>query len=158
MPSKHLFKGVIHDIGHHSLSIFSWLHPHLGKGCEEAGVTNVTLDLLAKKPYPPNFPISKPLRISTATFRERFKEMVAKQGLDISQIKKAILYYDFSRTSDFYSPDAISYIELKDGTKYQHIFGLSISFADKINMSDINIILPKGKTGIIKRFLGFGHG
>src|SRR5688572_4059771 len=75
------FKEIAHNIAHHAQSGLSFIAPHLAHCCHTAGLSAVTLDLLAGRPFPQSFPVSRELASSAAALQVRFRPMVSTAGL-----------------------------------------------------------------------------
>lgn len=118
MASKRIFKSLAQNIAHHSDSYLSYLHPSLGEACKAAGTETITLELLGGPILPSNVPTSKELENAIPAWRDRFKEMADKQGLDISQLQKASVKFDYSAYKDLYSVDTSAELVHSDGTVY----------------------------------------
>ncbi len=118
MVSNRIFSSVAHDVAHHAQSALSWLHPHLGDACKNAGMFEVSLDLLSGKPYPNWLVVSEPLRSATEALQHKFKVMVAGRGLNLDSLNSAVLKFLFLPSTDSYSCVVKSELVLINGRVY----------------------------------------
>jgi hypothetical protein len=81
--------GVAHDLGHHAQSGLSWLYPHLGRACQEAGVRAVAIDLMTPAPYPSELRFHEPLASALQSLRGKFIEILGKHGQSTDRITVA---------------------------------------------------------------------
>jgi len=81
--------GVAHDLGHHAQSGLSWLYPHLGPACQEAGVRAVAVDLLNPSPYPEGLPHDEPFAKAFGAMRAKLSAILAKHGRHLDELTLA---------------------------------------------------------------------
>ena len=95
MASLKPLKGVAYDIAHHAQSGLSYLHPHMGQMCREAGITEVTIDLMAKDSYPSDLKEYKPLKLAIGALKEKFASILSKREMSLDFIKELRLKFVF---------------------------------------------------------------
>jgi len=81
MGSLKSLQAAAHDIGHHAQSGLSYIHPHLGQACRQAGVDQARVDLLTDAPYPAGLPDHQPLALALLNLRRRFLDILARYQL-----------------------------------------------------------------------------
>ena len=112
---------IAHNIAHHAASGLSYLHPYLGEGCRASGILVVELDLL-NGTYPANFPVPKPLSLSTHELINKFKEMIEDSKSSKDEIESAKLYFQFSLLrKDDYACVVKSVLKLVSGRELSHV-------------------------------------
>ena len=117
-------QGVAHDIGHHAQSGLSYLYPHLGQACRQAGVRTVAIDLLDPAPYPAELPRHEPLAKALISLRMKLAELLRKHGRSLDELTLARLEMGFPPGFGDGSPYAvISTLEAK-GRRFVHEFPL----------------------------------
>ena len=95
MASLKKLQAVAHDIAHHAQSSLSWLHPHLGEACADAGVLDTSVELLTS-PYPPGLAARKPLEAALVSLREKFLDLLTNYGLGPADVTAVRLEFRFS--------------------------------------------------------------
>jgi hypothetical protein len=125
-PTKQL-NGVAHDLGHHSQSALSWLHPHLGEACREAKLTEVSVELLSEDPYPAVLPQSEPLKLALNGLRVWCCELLHRKGFKVADVQSATLIFQFRvDRGDDYSCGVLSTVISRKGrvfSKKLKLFG-----------------------------------
>lgn len=110
-------RGAAHNLAHHSQSGLSWLHPHLARACEEAGVQRVSFDLLPKNPYPADLPSCEPLRRALVVLREWFLGQLDHLGHDKADLDHVLLTFEFRDVHSYDSAVAAA-IQTRAGKEY----------------------------------------
>ena len=87
--------GVTHDIAHHAQSGLSWLYPHLGEACRDAGVLVTSVDLVEAEPYPRGLHHKQPLALAFVAMRQTLAAMLQKHGFDFNDLTSARLEFTF---------------------------------------------------------------
>jgi hypothetical protein len=119
-PTKQL-NGVAHDLGHHSQSALSWLHPHLGEACREAKLTEVSVELLSENPYPAVLPQSEPLKLALSALRDWFCELLSRKGFEMADVQSATLIFQFrADREDDYSCGVLSTVVSRKSKAFSH--------------------------------------
>ena len=119
MTSQRVLAGVAHDIAHHAVSGVCYVHPHLFKACQAAGVRDATVDLLVGNPYPVGFPDIEPLRLSLTALAERFVEILQANGFGITDLTSAEIKFQFPLLAgDGYTCRATSSLQSANGHAY----------------------------------------
>jgi len=95
MASLKKLQAVAHDIAHHAQSSLSWIHPHLGEACAEAGVLDTSVELLMSS-RPRGLAARKPLELALSSLREKFFEMLSTYGLSREDVRAVRLEFRFS--------------------------------------------------------------
>ena len=95
MPKIALMNGVTHDIAHHAQSGLSWLYPHLGEACRDAGVLVTSVDLVEGEPYPRGLRHKQPLALALVAMRQTLKAILEKHGFDFADVTSARLEFTF---------------------------------------------------------------
>lgn len=95
MAKVAVLNGVAHDIAHHAQSGLSWLYPHLGEACREAGATSTTVDLARPQPYPKGLPIREPLLLALGALRQTLASLLEKHGFSLGDLAEAELEFRF---------------------------------------------------------------
>ena len=95
MASLKKLQAVAHDIAHHAQSSLSWIHPHLGEACAEAGVLDTSVELLMSS-CPRGLAVRKPLELALSSLREKFFEMLSTYGLSREDVSAVRLEFRFS--------------------------------------------------------------
>jgi hypothetical protein len=90
-----VLNGVAHDIAHHAQSGLSWLYPHLGNACRQAGVLTASVELMEQEPYPPSLPMSEPLALALSALRQTLVTMLKKHGFELGDLTSARLEFTF---------------------------------------------------------------
>ena len=97
MPTERILRGVAHDLGRHARSNYlGGLYPHLGDVCQEAGVRETSLELLAPQPYPSGLPLREPLQLAVVGLREWFIDLLTRLDYDVASIESVILDFQVS--------------------------------------------------------------
>jgi hypothetical protein len=121
MTSTKQLDGVAHDLGHHSQSSMSLLHPHVGEACRRAQLTEVSVNLLSENPYPAVLPHSHPLALALAALRNWFSDLLHRKGFDETDVQSATLIFQFRvDRKDDYSCGVLSTIVSRSGKVYSH--------------------------------------
>ncbi len=94
MASLKKLQAVAHDIAHHAQSSLSWIHPHLGEACAEAGVLDTSVELLMSS-CPRGLAARKPLELALSSLREKFFEMLSTYGLSREDVRAVRLEFRF---------------------------------------------------------------
>jgi hypothetical protein len=95
VPKSAVMNGVAHDIAHHGQSGLSWLYPHLGEACREAGVLTATVDLLDEQPYPLGLPNRTPLGLALSSMRQTLAAILEQHGFRLADVTSARLEFTF---------------------------------------------------------------
>ena len=95
VPKSALMNGVTHDIAHHAQSGLSWLYPHLGEACRDAGVLTAAVDLVDEQPYPPNLQHNQPLALALISMKQTLAAILEKHGFDFTDLTSARLEFTF---------------------------------------------------------------
>ena len=95
MPQSALMNGVTHDIAHHAQSGLSWLYPHLGEACRDAGVLVTSVDLVDGQPYPRGLQYKEPLALALVSMRQMLAAILEKHGFDFTELTTAQLEFTF---------------------------------------------------------------
>jgi hypothetical protein len=121
LVSTRELNGIAHDLGHHSQSTLSWLHPHLGEACRRAKLTEVTVELLSTNPYPSVLPQSDPLQLALKGLRVWFSDLLVRHGFAETDVLSATLVFHFrvDRTDD-YSCGVLSTVVSRTGKGFSH--------------------------------------
>jgi hypothetical protein len=101
MPRAKLLNGIAHNLAHHSQSALSYLHPHLAEASRAAGLSAVSLDLLAPDPYPPELPMLQPLRLALGALRSWFDDLVQRLGFNAGDVRSARMTFQFRSRDDY---------------------------------------------------------
>ena len=118
MASLKKLQAVAHDIAHHAQSSLSWLHPHLGEACAEAGVLDASVELLTT-PYPPGLAARKPLETALVSLREKFLDLLNNYGLGPGDVTAVRLEFRFNpQPRDNFSCSVRSVITARTGRVY----------------------------------------
>ena len=86
---------MAHDIAHHAQSGLSFLFPHLGRACQEAGLRNASLSLLQDDPYPTMLARHEPLALAIGNLRLRFFDILASYGYAPTDVASVELSFTF---------------------------------------------------------------
>ncbi len=122
MSSLKLLKGVAYDIAHHSQSGLSWIHPHIGEACQEAGVNEATIHLLSNNPYPDNLPVKEPLKLAINSVKKKYEEIMQKVGLPLAEVESlAIIVLFKSNRTDNYTCSVKSIMKTTSGKTYEQL-------------------------------------
>ncbi|AWY00454.1 hypothetical protein A8139_10915 [Marinomonas primoryensis] len=106
MASHKRLKSVVQSIAHRSVSALSFVHPHLGKACEEAGINSIEVDLSETEPCPRIFVNIEPLRLALNALRETFYGLVVSEGFEPKDIVSVNLVFEFKHGQlDHYCSD-----------------------------------------------------
>ena len=103
MTSLKLLKGATYDIAHHAQSGPSFLYPHLGEACSEAGINFIKIELLATDPYPNELKRIKPLEHAIKSLKTRFNNILSKMNIPLSEVNELNLVFKFPEEFDDYS-------------------------------------------------------
>ena len=97
MTSIKRLRSVIQSTAHHAVSGLCYVHPHLGEKCKEIGIKSIGVNLV-KPGFNAELPsITKELELSTNALREKFKELLAVENIQASDIKGAYATFSFLR-------------------------------------------------------------
>ena len=91
-------KSVVHSLGHHGMSGFSALHPHIGEACKENGITSISINLIHEGFSPEIKTITKELNLSTNTLRKTFVEFLKTESYSITEIENGFIMFNFSNS------------------------------------------------------------
>jgi hypothetical protein len=121
MPSLKPLNGIAHDLAHHAQSGLSWLHPHLGQVCREAGVSVAVVELATPSPYPLGLPKSPPLVLALVGLHQKLVDLLSIKSLSLEDISSLELTFAFSpnRTDDF-SCEVKSSLVTKSKKVFEH--------------------------------------
>jgi len=103
MPKRGVLKSVAHNIADHAVSGLSYLHPHAAQVSRRNGLTSLVLDLISENPLPDGIEAYEPLRLSSLALREKFVEILEKEGLNLAQLTSAYLELTFPISDEYYS-------------------------------------------------------
>ena len=95
MASHKRLKSVVQSSAHHAVSALSFVHPHLGQACEEAGLDSIDIYLSDTEPCPERFLQIEPLRLALNTLKETFYGLVATEGFEHKDIESAKMVFEF---------------------------------------------------------------
>jgi hypothetical protein len=95
MSNLDRLNGVAHDIGHHAQSGLSWLYPHLGEACRDAGVLVAAVDLVHDAPYPEDLPERRPLALALCAMRGKLASILERHGFALEDLVEARLEFTF---------------------------------------------------------------
>ncbi len=109
---------MAYDIAHHAQSGLSYLHPHMGEMCREAGVIEVVVDLMAENSYPKNIREYKPLKLAIGALKDKFLSILSKREMELDFINELKLKFVFYAPDNYQCKVESTLIKL-DGT--QHI-------------------------------------
>jgi hypothetical protein len=119
MGSLKKLQAVAHDIAHHAQSSLSFVHPHLGEACSEAGVLDVSIELLDVAPYPTGLSERAPLTLALGALHQRFLELLSRYDLSAADLSGARLEFRFKpERRDHYSCHVRSVLTAKSGRVY----------------------------------------
>ena len=106
MASHKRLKSVVQSIAHHSVGALSFVHPHLGKACEEVGISSIEVHISKSEPCPRIFINDEPLRLALNALRETFYGLVVTEGFEQKDIESAKLVFEFKHGQlDHYCSD-----------------------------------------------------
>jgi hypothetical protein len=121
MPSQKQLNGLAHNILDHAVSGLSYMQPHLAQVCRGAGVSTVTLDLLAPSPLPTVLHSLRPAVLACETLHLTFLSIAQKIGFTPQDIVAASLAYEFPVDSiDDYRFSCTSELVGSNGRRYHH--------------------------------------
>jgi hypothetical protein len=127
---KRSFKGlagVAHDIAHHAQSGLSYLYPHLGRACAEAGLLAVRVELLDSMPYPIGLRPYQPLATALQSLRDRLVEILALHGYDVEDVAAADLTFSFPAMPRDHSLFSVrARLTASTGRSYEQTVGLPV--------------------------------
>lgn len=119
MASFKKFKGAAYDIAHHAQSPMSFLFPYVGKLCQKANLTAVTIKLLEDAPYPQELDYMEPFSCALNSLVKKFEDILIKLDLPISEVIQMDLTIIFNQG---YGDGSIYIVEskmsLKSGKKW----------------------------------------
>lgn len=95
MASHKRLKSVVQSSAHHAVGALSFVHPHLGQACEDAGVESIEIHLSEKEPCPERFLHIEPLRLALNTLKETFYGLVVTEGFKPRDIETAKMVFEF---------------------------------------------------------------
>ncbi|WP_394165525.1 hypothetical protein [Neptunomonas phycophila] len=95
MASHKRLKSVVQSSAHHAVSALSFVHPHLGQACEEAGLDSIEICLSDVEPCPIRFLNIEPLRLALNILKETFYGLVVTEGFEPKDIKSAKMVFEF---------------------------------------------------------------
>ena len=106
MASRKRLKSVVQSTAHHAVSSLSYVHPHLGQACEEAGLDSIEICVSETEPCPERFLHIEPLRLALNTLRETFYNLVVAEGFEPKDIESARMVFEFKHGQlDHYCSD-----------------------------------------------------
>ena len=97
MTSIKRLRSVIQSTAHHAVSGLCYIHPHLGEECKKEGLKKITLNLLKPEFTPKLTSVTNELELSTNVLREKFRELLLVENIQVSDIENAIIVFDFRR-------------------------------------------------------------
>jgi hypothetical protein len=115
MPSIKRLRSVCHSIAHHAASGLSYVHPHLARACNNAGLESIAIDLKQEEPCPDAFAEIKPLRLALQALRKKFEEILASEGFALTDLRAGILCFEFPSKTDNYSSNCYACITTNSG-------------------------------------------
>lgn len=95
MASHKRLKSVAQSSAHHAVSALSFVHPHLGQACEEAGLDSIDIYLSDNEPCPERFLKIEPLKLALNALKETFYGLVATEGFEPKDIESAKMVFEF---------------------------------------------------------------
>ena len=122
MASLKPLKGAAYNIAHHAQSGLSYLYPYVGDLCQKANLTAVTIKLMDEDPYPKELDFIKPFSLAINSLIAKFKEILLKLNLPISEVVEmdlTILFNHGYGDGSLYSVE--SKMVLKSGTKWVQV-------------------------------------
>ena len=121
MPSEKRLSSVCHSVAHHAVSGLSYVHPHLRRACNAAGLESVVVDLGIEDPCPAQFKTIEPLRLSLQALREKYIEILSSEGFGEKDIKEIILRFEFTKEfPDEYCSNCHAYLVSQSGKEFWH--------------------------------------
>jgi hypothetical protein len=122
MPSEKRLNSVCHSIAHHAVSGLSWIHPHLGRACRQAGLSGVSIDLLADNPCPKDLRCRRksPLRVGLGSVQEKFAGILQSEGFSVDDLTSAVLEFEFPPDKDDYWSLCTSTTVTASGRQFRH--------------------------------------
>ena len=96
MTSIKRLRSVIQSTAHHAVSGLCYIHPHLGEECKKEGLKKITLNLLKPEFTPKLTSVTNELELSTNALREKFRELLLVENIQVSDIENAIIVFDFN--------------------------------------------------------------
>lgn len=119
MPSEKRLNSVCHSIAHHAVSGLSYVHPHLRRACNAAGLVSVAIDLGIEEPCPVQFQTIESLRHSLRVLREKFIEILRSEGFGEKDVKEIKLHFEFTREfPDDYCSNCHAYLVSQSGKEF----------------------------------------
>jgi hypothetical protein len=97
MASFKNFKGAAYDIAHHAQSSMSYLFPYVGKLCQKANLTAVTIELMVDDPYPKELDYIEPFSLALNSLVAKFEDILIKLKLPISEVVQMDLTIIFNQ-------------------------------------------------------------
>jgi hypothetical protein len=88
-------RSVIHSTAHHGVSGLSFLHPHAGEACRNAGIHTIAVDLLKPGFIPPISNTTKELKLSSEALRNKFANLLCAEGIEPSTIVQGFAQFAF---------------------------------------------------------------
>ncbi|MDR6982662.1 hypothetical protein J2X32_001280 [Rheinheimera pacifica] len=95
MASHKRLKSVVQSSAHHAVSGLSFVHPHLGQACEEAGLDSIEICISDTEPCPERFLHIEPLKLALNTLKEKFFGLVVAEGFEPKDIESAKMFFEF---------------------------------------------------------------
>lgn len=122
MSSHKRLNGLAYDIMDHAASGLSYLQPYLSEVCHAAGVSTVTLDLLAASPLPVALHIVPAAVLACESLHRTFLSIAWKLGFTPHDIASATLSFRFipESLSQPWCFVCISELVSSRGRRYQH--------------------------------------
>ncbi len=117
MPRVRLLASVAHNTEHHAASGLSWLHPHSRRAARDAGLGELTFNLLSTKPLSIS-PIPEPLRLASESFQKKFVEMLEGHGFTLDALADAVMVMMFPTSDDYYCVTACR-LETTEGNVFE---------------------------------------
>lgn len=121
MASLKRLNSVCQSIGHHAISGFSFINPHLSLACKANGLDIEEINLLDIKPYPKNIENIEPLQKALVALKEKFENILNSEGFTIQDVTSIKLEFRFpSKYKDEYSSDCYVFLIHKSGKTFSH--------------------------------------
>lgn len=135
MPSEKRLNSVCHNIAHHAVSGLSYIHPHLRRACKAVGLEAIVIDLGTQSPCPAQFQSIEPLRLSLASLRNKFIEILRAEGFSETGVAEVKLLFEFTQEfPDDYCSNCHARIVLRSGK----VFRDAVNFmGNRITPSDV---------------------
>ena len=119
MTSFKKFKGAAYNIAHHAQSSMGYLYPYVGKLCQKANLTAVTINLMDDNKYPKELDYLEPFSMALNSLMVKFEDILIKLQLPISEVVQMDLTIIFNQG---YGDGSVFIVEskmvLKSGKKW----------------------------------------